>query len=202
MVVQAPRPGLTATGFVVAGGRSQRMGQDKALLAWGGATLLDRALACLRGASDDVRILCGPEPRYADRGAALVPDALPGSGPLVGVASGLRRLERPLGLFLAVDLPRVTAELLRHLLALAADADAVVPFSEAGAEPLCAAYGRGCLAPIQAAIARGELKMTSFWPDVRVRRVLPEELRRFGDPAVLFANINAPEDYERAKELR
>jgi molybdopterin-guanine dinucleotide biosynthesis protein A len=194
-----PRASAAATAFVVAGGHSRRMGRDKALLAWGEGTLLDHALARLRRVSEDVRILCGRQPRYDDRGAPLVPDAFAGSGALVGVASGLRAVERPLGLFLAVDLPHVTEEVLRHLLALARDADAVVPFSEAGPEPLCAVYARACLGPIEAAIGRGELKMTSFWGEVRVRRVLPPELRAFGDPARLFANLNAPEDYARAK---
>lgn len=188
-----------ATGFVVAGGRSRRMGRDKALLPWGEATLLDHALARLARASDDVRILCGPQPRYAGR-AAQVSDAYAGSGALVGIASGLRALERPLGLFLAVDLPHVPAALLARLLALSDQADAVVPYSDAGPEPLCAVYRRSCLAPIEAALARGELKMTGFWPELRVRRVTPDELRDLGDPAELFANVNAPDEYERAKQ--
>jgi molybdopterin-guanine dinucleotide biosynthesis protein A len=186
------------SGFVVAGGRSQRMGRDKALLPWAGGTLLDHALARLREVTDDVRILSGPEPRYADRGVPVVVDAAPESGALVGVLSGLLALERPLGLFLAVDLPYVPATLLRHLMSLAADADVVVPVSPAGPEPLCAVYSRECLAPVRASVARGELKMTSFWSTLRVRQLDTQELRAFGDPARLFLNLNVPADYQRA----
>jgi molybdopterin-guanine dinucleotide biosynthesis protein A len=174
------------------------MGSDKALLPWGEATLLDHALARLRKLSDDVRILCGPEPRYQDRGAPVVTDAEPPTGSLIGVLSGLRVLERPLGLFLAVDLPNVPVELLRHLATLTAEAEVVVPEGARGPEPLCAVYGRDCLEPVRRAVARGDLKMTSFWPEVRVRRVAALELGRFGDPERMFLNLNSSEDYARA----
>lgn len=186
------------TGFVVAGGRSRRMGRDKALLPWGGRTLLDDSIRRLREVSDDVRILSGPEPRYAERGVPVITDRGAASGALVGVLSGLLALERPLGLFLAVDLPHVPSLLLRHLVSLAEGVDVVVPLSPGGPEPLCALYSRECLGPVRAAVLRGELKMTSFWSEVRVRQLGALELRGFGDPARLFLNLNAPADYERA----
>ncbi len=184
------------TGFVVAGGQSRRMGTDKALLAWGETTLLDHALALLREVTDDVRILCGPERRYQDRRVPLIVDAAAESGPLVGVLSGLRVLERPLGLFLAVDLPHVPVELLRHLVSLAGDADVVVPSGVRGPEPLCAVYARDCLEPVRKSIARGEMKMTGFWGRVRIRALVAPELAAFGDPELLFLNVNSPEDYQ------
>lgn len=187
------------TGFVVAGGRSQRMGRDKALLPWGGSTLLDDSISRLREVSDDIRILSGPEPRYADRGVPVITDVpTEESGSLVGVLSGLLALERPVGLFLAVDLPHVPVFLLRHLVSLAEGVDVVVPLSPAGPEPLCAVYSRACLEPVRDAVSRDDLKMTGFWSDVRVRQLAAEELRAFGDPARLFLNLNVPADYERA----
>ena len=187
-----------ATGFVVAGGLSRRMGRDKALLPWEGGTLLDHAIARLRQVTDDVRILCGPEPRYADRGLPLVTDGDGGPAALAGLLAGLLALERPLGLFLAVDLPHASVPLLRHLLALADGWDAVVPVSAGGPEPLCAVYAGSCLAAVRAAVARGDLKMTGFWNEVRVRQPGAAELRDFGD-ARQFLNLNAPSDYERAR---
>lgn len=174
------------------------MGRDKALLSWGAGTLLDNSLARLREITDDVRVLCGPERRYQDRGAPTIVDALSESSALVGILSGLLALERPLGLFLAVDLPHVPAALLRHLAKLAGGFDAIVPVGASGPEPLCAVYARECLEPIRRAVERGDLKMTSFWSEVSVREVQSAELAAFGDPARLFLNVNALEDYERA----
>jgi len=186
------------TGFVVAGGRSRRMGSDKALLRWEGGTLLDHAIARLQAVTDDARILSGAARRYEDRGLPVITDGDGGPGALIGLLAGLSVLERPLGLFLAVDLPHVTVPLLRHLLLLADGADAVVPTSAGGAEPLCAVYARSCLAPVRDAVAHGDLKMTGFWGDLRVKQPHAEDLRAFGDPERLFLNLNAPADYERA----
>jgi molybdopterin-guanine dinucleotide biosynthesis protein A len=192
----AARPRVT--GFVVAGGESQRMGRDKALLPWGEGTLLDHSVRRLAACCDDVRILCGREARYAERGWPLVLDRVPEAGPLGGVLSGLESLDGELGLFLGVDLPAVSVALLRHLVEQAPGHDAVVPRSPGGPEPLAAVYGRTCLPAIRSRAADGDLKMTSFWPDVRVLEVGPDELWSFGDPSGLFRNLNEPADYDQA----
>jgi molybdopterin-guanine dinucleotide biosynthesis protein A len=185
----------SVVGFVVAGGRSRRMGRDKALLPWGKRTLLDHAIDRLRAVTDDVRVLCGPEPRYELHGVPVVPDAVVDQGALGGVVSGLMAAGRPLALFLAVDLPGVPPALLQALVAASPGFDAVVPVWPRGPEPLCAVYSASCLEPIRKRLAIGDAKMTSFWPDVRVLQWGPAETSRFGDPAELFANLNRPEDY-------
>jgi molybdopterin-guanine dinucleotide biosynthesis protein A len=170
------------------------MGRDKALLPWGTGDLLGHAIGRLRGVTADVRILCGPERRYEDRGLPVAIDAVAGAGPLAGVLAGLGAAPGRPGLFLAVDLPHVPVGLLAHLLERAGSGDAVVPVSLPGPEPLCAVYGPGCLEPIRRRVAAGDFKMTAFWPDVRVLEVGPAELARFGDPGEMFRNLNAPED--------
>lgn len=198
MVVQAP---LSAgpVGFVVAGGQSTRMGRDKALLPWQGSTLLDHAIARLAAVCGEVRILCGPVRRYEDRGRPLVVDALPDGGPLAGIAAGLDSAGGAAGLYLGVDLPMVTVALLAAL-ALENDADALVPVTPGGPEPLCAVYRPGCRAAVHARLAAGDRRMTSFWPDVRVRTLEGQALAAFGDPRRVFHNINAPADYAGVKD--
>lgn len=186
---------MSVAGFVVAGGRSARMGRDKALLPWGDATLLDHAIARLSAVCGDVRILCGPEERYADHGVPVVVDVVRDAGSLGGLLTGLELLTEEPALFLAVDLPHVTIDLLRFLAGLATACDAVVPLSPNGPEPLCAVYGPACLAPVRRSIERGAFRMTSFWSDVRVREVSQDELPAFGDPVQLFRNVNTPDDY-------
>jgi molybdopterin-guanine dinucleotide biosynthesis protein A len=185
----------SAVGFVLAGGQSRRMGRDKALLSWGNQTLLDHAVERLHGVADDVRILCGRTLRYESHGARLITDAMADHGALGGVFSGLLALDRPLGIFLAVDLPSVPVGFLGALVAAAPGFDAVVPVWQRGPEPLCAVYSGNCLEPIRRRLAAGDAKMTSFWPDVRVREWGPAEIGGFGDPADLFANLNRPDDY-------
>jgi molybdopterin-guanine dinucleotide biosynthesis protein A len=180
----------------MAGGRSRRMGRDKALLPWRGATLLDHALHRLRQVCGRVFILCGPDRRYEQRGLPVIVDAVADAGPLSGLAAGLGALGDEPGLFLAVDLPHVPVPLLGSLLEWSAGYDAVVPVSAAGPEPLCAVYTRTCLEPAARRLAAGDLKMTSFWPDVRVLEIAAPELRPFGETHAVFRNLNEPSDFD------
>jgi molybdopterin-guanine dinucleotide biosynthesis protein A len=185
---------VSVVGFVVAGGESLRMGRDKALLPWGGADLLHHAAARLREVTDEVRILCGPATRYLERGLRVHADVVAGAGPLGGVLTGLTAAAARPGLFLAVDLPHVPVALLARLVERVEGWDAVVPVSPRGPEPLCAVYGPACREPIRRRVAAGDLKMTAFWPEVRVLEVGPEELRAFGDLGRMFRNLNEPTD--------
>ena len=202
MVVQAEEV-AGAVGFVVAGGRSVRMGRDKALLPWEGAALLDHAIARLRAVCRDVRILSGPEPRYEDRGVPVVVDRIGDAGPLAGLDAALAAAGARPVLFLGVDLPFVTPALLSLVLARVAGADAAVPRVGGRPEPLCAAYGPGCSTAVRARLDAGERRMTSFWPDVRVVELLEAELGTLGRVDALFRNVNTPDDLgQAARALR
>ena len=199
-----PPAALSAVvGFAVAGGRSTRMGRDKATLPWDAGDLLDHAVQRLAALTTDVRILCGPQARYEDRARPVHTDVIPDAGAMAALLTALRALP-PEGraVLLAVDMPLVPVPLLHHLLRRSAEdgADAVVPVTTRGAEPLCAVYGGGCGPAAERAVAAGRLKMTSFWDDVRVCVIGDEELlQAFGDPARLFLNVNTPEDLAAAR---
>jgi molybdopterin-guanine dinucleotide biosynthesis protein A len=194
MDVQAP----LITGFVVTGGLSRRMGRDKALLPWEGATLLDHAIERLRQACGSVRLLTGPDARYADRGLPVDIDQVRDVGAIAGLHAALEHAPRA-ALLLAVDLPHVPVALLRRIAELVREFDAVVPVSPGGPEPLCAAYGLRCRDAIRRALDRSAYKLTAFWPEVSVREISTSELAAFGDPVRLFANVNTPDEYERAR---
>jgi len=177
------------------------MGQDKAVLPWRDTDLLGHAIARLRAVTPDVAILCGPEPRYADRGLPALTDRTDDDGAIAGLLAGLVHAGGRPVLLLAVDLPLVPVALLQSLAEELADGDGIVPLSPRGPEPLCAAYGPACLPAIRRCLARREKKMTAFWPGVRVRTLPPPALVRFGDPETMFINVNEPADLRRAARL-
>jgi molybdopterin-guanine dinucleotide biosynthesis protein A len=201
--VTAPSPSVVPSeamvGFVVAGGQSRRMGRDKALLPWNGGTLLDHAVGRLRAVCGEVRVLAGAEARYGDRGLPVDVDTVADGGPLAGLATALSAAAPRAVLLLGVDMPFVTVALLAHLRDALAGWDAAVPVLAPGAEPLCAAYAATCSASVQAALASGQRKMTSFWPRVRVRSLGEEDLAPFGPTARLFRNLNDPSEYDAAR---
>jgi molybdopterin-guanine dinucleotide biosynthesis protein A len=177
------------------------MGRDKALLPWGDTDLLGHALARLRTVTDDVRILSGAELCYSDRGVSVEVDPAPDLGPLGGLLAALDAAAGGDVLLLGVDLPLIPPALLTRLIELAPGFDAVVPVSARGPEPLCAFYRAACREPVRRRVASGDLRMTAFWPDVRVREVGADTLAGIGEPDELFLNVNAPDDYERARKL-
>lgn len=171
------------------------MGRDKALLPWAGTTLLDHALARLRTVCREVAILSGPEPRYPDRGVREVLDQVPGCGPLAALQAALAAAGGAPVLLLAVDLPLVPVPLLQALARRVAEADAVVPVSDDGPQPLCAAYGARCRGPVERALREGRRKMTAFWDEVHVAHLQGVDLAPFGPAGAVFRNTNTPADY-------
>lgn len=186
---------LPLRGFVVAGGRSSRMGRDKALLPYRGANLLSHALGVLREVTPDVAILCGPESRYEDSGVPLVIDAVCGVGPLGGLYSALLSAsidQREQILWLGVDLPLVPPSLLEQLLRELELAEVAMARSTRGIEPLCAAFRTApTLEAVRRALLEGRLKLTSALASLTVHTV-------DGDDAH-FVNVNSPEEYEQVK---
>jgi len=130
-----------------------------------------------------------------------VPDVLPGQGSLGGILTAVETLGA--ALCVAWDMPFVPAELLAALASGLPAADAVVPESDSrrGVEPLCAAYGPACGPAIRAAITRGDPRAIGFHADVRVARLPRDAVLQYGDPAVLFFNVNTPDDLARAEQL-
>jgi molybdopterin-guanine dinucleotide biosynthesis protein A len=197
-------------GFVLAGGKSARMGRDKALLPWQGQTLLERALGATRAVASVTRIV-GSKAKFESYGS-VVEDIFPERGPLGGIHAALSDSDRELNLVLAVDLPFVTAELLAYLIQRAQDSlhMATVPRLQAGWEPLCAVYRREFVKVAEDALRKGENVIHSLLGDgapmnVRagIHAIGEEELEEAGFPAPIFRNINTIADFEaNADETR
>lgn len=189
---------------MIAGGEASRYGgAPKGLLEVGGRRILDRVVDVLERATGQSPLLIAnaPEAERWAPGLTVVRDVLPGHGSLGGI---LTAVEAGAGaLCVAWDMPFVTADLLTALAGALEQADAAVPESDSrrGLEPLCAAYGPACGPAIRAAIGRGDARAIGFHPAVRVARLPREAVLQYGDPAVLFFNVNTPEDLARADEI-
>jgi molybdopterin-guanine dinucleotide biosynthesis protein A len=185
-------------GFVLAGGKSSRMGagqdNDKAFLDFAGQTLLDRALAVMGTVCDRVAIV--GDPAKFRNYESVVPDIFPGCGPLAGIHAALLHSSAELNLMLAVDMPFVSRELLGFLFAAAEEGDAIVtvPRSGKGLQPLCAVYRRDFSTVAEQALRAGKFKIDATFSSVSVRVIEEGELAAAGFSEQSFFNVNTPQD--------
>ncbi len=169
----------------------------------GGRRILDRVAASLERVTGHLPLLIANAPDAARwRGdLAVLPDVLPGHGSLGGILTAVEAAAPVL--CVAWDMPFVPEALLADLAARLADADVAIPESDSrrGLEPLCAGYGPACGPAIRAALGRGDVRAIGFHAAVRVARLPRAAVLQYGDPAVLFFNVNTPEDLTRAEAL-
>src|SRR5512146_1555449 len=183
------------TAFVLAGGKSSRMGTDKALLQLEGTTLLERALQLAHTVAPLVRIV-GQREKFASYGP-VVEDVYPGRGPLGGIHAALTASATELNLILAVDTPFLTTALLEYILDQARAAGALVTVPRVGGRlhPLCAVYRRAFAARARQALEDGKNKIDPLFtpPDTRV--VEEAEFLHLGISPGVLDNLNTPEEW-------
>lgn len=185
--------------IVLAGGRSRRMGVDKALLRLDGQTLLERAVTVAAAVSAPVFVVADRAHRYSIANATVVADERPGEGPLGGILAGLRAAGAGCHLVVACDMPHLSAPLLTHLLDLcSAETDAVVPRLAGRPEPLCAVYAAAAAARLRAQLDSGERAVHRSLEALRVRWVEEDEIRRFDADLRSVENWNEPGDVARS----
>lgn len=191
---------MNISAFILAGGKSSRMGRDKALLPFGGRTLLDRVQELASTVTNDVRIV-GPRNKY---GLQAIEDVYPDRGPLGGIHAALAASHAELNLMLSVDTPFVEPVFLRWMLDEAArtGTTVTVPYVGGRFQPLCAVYRREFLALAEPALRAGKNKIDPLFCHTTVRRIEDEELKRLAFDARMFDNLNTPEDLARAQNRR
>lgn len=197
------RPPFSAA--VLAGGRGKRLGADKTTLNIGGVPVLDRVVSFLRDIFPEVLVVVQDEGSLDARrfgpGVRVVGDVLPGKGPLGGIYTALSNSSYPQVFVMACDMPYPQEGLVRRLLSLADQAEAVVPRRGEYIEPLFAVYSRSLKERIRSRLERGLLKIHRFLDTVDVRFLEEEEIAACDPDFRSFFNINTREDLRRALRM-
>lgn len=183
---------MRCSAVLLTGGKSSRMGCDKAFLEIDGEPLWRRQLNILEELALQKIFIAGP-PCDAWSAYEILADAFKDSGPLGGLTSALRACETPLLLALAVDLPKIRGAFLRNLLI---EGSGVVPQLNGRFEPLVAIYPKAALPVAENRLSSGDFSMQKFVQDcVAQRLVTPRKISP--DDAPLFTNLNTPQDMDR-----
>lgn len=189
----APSRETEVTGVILAGGRSLRMGRDKATLELFGKSLFARTLAMMRSIFTRI-LIAGDRPDLASPDVPYVPDTFPGSA-LGGLHGGLSAAATPWVFVAPCDLAYPDPELVRFILRHKNGCDIVVPRTPEGFEPVFALYHKNCLPVMEQMLSRGDYRIYDFYGQLRVRyldeEILPADWQRS------LTNLNTPEDLRR-----
>lgn len=185
--------------LILVGGKSSRMGEDKALLPFGKTTVLDFLIGRLQRVCDEVILVTTPAQSYSNVSVRKIFDLVSGKFGLGGLYSGLLQSPAEINFVCGCDMPLLEPKLVRALVAQCAGFDAVVPQVEGFFEPLCAVYSKACLPYIAAQLQTDDLRMTSWFAQARVRIVSEEELRAVDPELRSLMNMNTRADYERMR---
>ncbi|MCH8012595.1 MAG: NTP transferase domain-containing protein [Candidatus Marinimicrobia bacterium] len=186
------------SGAILAGGKSSRIGTDKALLKLDGQTLIERAITTLRPYTGDPIIIANAPDKYNFLNLSVYPDIIADTGPLGGILTALEKSNTTHCMVLACDLPFVSGELIKILWNQGLVHDVTVVDAGFGVEPLCAVYSKRCLSPIRKQLDLGQYRVTNFYHYVDVKVIYLEQLNKIFTPEILL-NINTPEDLENAR---
>ncbi len=186
---------------IMAGGKSVRMGTEKALVPFRGKAMIEHVIERVQGLSEDIFIVTNQPNSFTVFGYPMVSDIYQNCGPLGGIHTALHHLSKSYLLIVACDMPWLERDLLKYMISVRAEGDIVVPRWDKFPEPLHAIYSKTCLGPVVDSLEAGVLKVVGFFGKVGVRYVERDEIQRFDPLGHSFANLNTPKDIEDSESL-
>lgn len=189
---------------IQAGGRSSRMGEDKALKPFLGRPLIQRMVDRLSPVADEVIVTTNRPEDYAFLGLRLQPDLKADRGALGGLYTAVASASHPLVAVVACDMPFASAPLLEAAarLMFREEADVVIARTEEGYEPFHALYRcETCLPAIEAAIEADQWKVIAWFPQVKVRILTTDDIQQYDPAGLAFWNVNTPEEFIQAETI-
>ena len=205
MSLDAYKNPLPVTGVILAGGKSRRMGKNKALMRLGDNSLIGHVIRRMRLITDELLLVTNSPTEYVHLEVPMHGDIFPGTGALGGIYTGLTHASHEAVVCVACDSPFLEPKLLTYLVSVLGEYDAVMPetFTHHDApqktlQTLCAAYSKRCLPIIASMLQESELRVHALQERAYIKRISPEIWQEFDPDGMSFFNINTPEDFESA----
>lgn len=187
--------------IILAGGKSSRMGTNKALLKINERTNIERIITRLHPAFPDPILVTNDPEAYHLLGLKAVSDYFPGKGPLAGIHAGLIASPHETNLIVACDMPFVSPELAAALAEKSADYDAVIPVIDGKQQPLFALYKKHLSGVLEENIQNDQLRIRDLLDSLKVLYLTERDLKSVDSLERIFFNMNRPDEYEEALKL-
>jgi molybdenum cofactor guanylyltransferase len=193
---------MKAGAIILSGGKSSRMGTNKALLPFHEKTNIERIIDELKSVFDDLILVTNDPETYEFLGIKMVRDVYPGKGPLAGVHAGLSASHYEENIVVACDMPFVSGDLAGSLVKNLKHFDAVIPVIGGRQHPLFAAYQKRIVPQLETCLKEDRLRMVHLLEQLQVRYLEESDLQAYGDGSLekIFFNMNHPNEYEHARK--
>jgi len=211
-VTSPRRKSVPVTGVILAGGKSRRMGQNKALLPLGEDSLIAHVIRRMRLATDELLLITNNPAEYAHLGLPMHSDIVPNTGALGGIYTGLMHASHDVVVCVACDSPFLQPKLLSYLISILGDYDAVMPYTyktppsdnkdaQITLQTLCAVYAKRCLPIIEQMLNEPDLRVHALQERANILTLAPEIWKTYDSKGHSFFNVNTPEDFEKAQTM-
>jgi len=187
--------------IILSGGNSKRISCDKAFLKIHKKAIIEWEIEILLSIFTRIIIVTNSPEKYKYLKISLISDLIPGKGPLGGLYSGLTISEDQYNFVVSCDLPFLNARLISYMKGLVDQHDAIIPKRNGFLEPLHAIYSKDCLTSIKKHLDENDLRIQSFFDEVRVKHIQKTELERFDPEGMTFFNVNTEEDLKKARAI-
>ena len=189
------------TGIILAGGKSRRMGENKAFIDAGGIPLFERVYGVFKELFQNIIIVTNDVRPFERYGAHLQQDILHDKGPLGGLYTGIVHSGTYHAFCTACDMPLLNPAVIKYMVKERNAYDVTVPKTRDGLHPLHAIYSKKCLTPMRRLLDRGDLKIVNFFPQVEVRYIEETEIRKFDPHMRSLMNVNTAEEMKQVREI-
>ena len=194
------------TGAILAGGKSRRMGVNKAFLRLGNRTLIEHVIHRIQPIADEILIITNTHDEYNHLGIETKFDIIPNAGTLGGIHSALTKATNDAVVCVGCDIPFIDTNLLLYLISVLGEHDAVIPYtcSERGQltlQTLCAVYSKRCLPIIEKMLNDAEYRVHALKSHANINLIIPETWKKIDPDGYSFLNINTPDDFEIAQTI-
>jgi len=187
--------------IILSGGNNGRMLRNKAFLQIGQKTIIERETEVLSTLFSRIIVVTNARESHKHLRVNLVSDLVPGKGPLGGIYSGLTASKDEYNFVVSCDLPFLNAGLISYMIEVTSGQDIVIPKLNGFVEPLHAVYSKHCLIPIKRQLDRNELKIQSFFGEVKVRYIRKNEIKNYDPQGIAFFNVNTEDDLKKARSI-
>ncbi len=187
-----------------AGGKSSRMGKDKATIPFLGVPLIYRLRDRFDGLGTELLVITNDVRGYEKLGVPLFEDVIPERGALGGLYTALSIASQPLIGLIAADMPFANPNLIKYQMKIIQESgfDAVIPATKHGIEPFHSVYRvETCFPLVKEAIENDLWKMISWHDGARIKILDPEVTREITGSDHNFLNLNTPEEFQAAEEI-